>query len=1349
MRFIKPLLLLVVMVMTAASAWAFTTVTTLPQGQNTKTSYMLITPRGALLAANSVSSSYVLSSIKHTSRTVDAADQSFQFLLFQSKAETTGYYIYNVSLGKFLGAFSGNDVTMTDSPSLWYVFETGKTETNQDNQVNSTRFNCADYPYCVSTSNGEVNGSAIAISNWDCTYGTRVSGSSWDGGNQYCVAEAETVSDDIWKTAYDKVVAYEANIGGGNGGGSELYPTNVLSADERAKQEASALDIINRFTKGTMDVEVILDLCRTTTGCDRYTYSASADKLTVHASSAVAACRGFYDYVKAKGAGFCSWSGNRFEKPADMACEEVSVTTAFRDHQYFNVVTYGYSLPYWDKVRWRQELDWMALHGFDMPLMLVGSEAIYRKVFKDMGLNDAQIDAWEVGPAHLPWFRMGNLAGNSFDGPLGDEWNENQRQLAHYLLEEMDKLGMKPICPAFGGFVPQAFQSVVGGTSTKVGWDWCQSKGVPNYRLSPGSQEFVEVGKRFIQAWEEEYGVCKYYLSDSFNEMTIPDAATLTQYGDRIYQTITEGSKNPEAVWVTQGWTFVWQVGDWGKTKFDALTKNVDPKRFMTLYMSPESADIKGRNKLFETYYDTNKTEWNCTYLTNMGGKNIWTGNLQKYCYGYPRELSQSSKTGNLVGYGMTMEGIECNELLNECIADAGWTNEGGVLSSQASDWMESYALARYGAYPDELKTYFNALRTSVYSNYIDAPRFGWQAANLGGGVSGGGNVTLNNTFSTGVETLFENVDVLKQCNTELLESELIEAVAQYVGNKISSRICSQIKAAKGDKVKCQALIDELQELMLNLDAALELHPIHNLKRWEDLAQKGYNADAKRNAVNARRILTVWYGNHTSDEPVQDYATRIWGGLMRDYFCPRLVNQLKAECGITGSFNRIQFENNFVNAAPALSEPRAVEGDHIEFLAALVNAAKNFGTESSNIDLKPSKQKMKITAVFPNGHEHVVYSDGTRFTAAAEAPEGAVTEFSIAHMDGTSYVLKAGDQYIHWTSGDNTTKSEDLDGLNEKYDSELNMLTIKLGNEEGLQSTTYSKEPIASLYEILGAGSNGSTFNFTLREKDDEWIAGDAGQKFFDNNYDGVGCRTSYFRVEKIGPEGPIFPISFDEDAEVTRNDRSLKSISLTQEGGETQTFDITTTKVYNDLTETAVFEVVTGSTVSGSIGYQGNWMHGYFYIDLDGNRQLTYNVDQLEQTGTEVFSYSFWSGDLNQEQSGKNSAGQTLTGNNRNTVSNNAIALPAFVAPAEGEYNVRFKVDWNSIEPAGSSVQDIIGNGGFIIDAVLKVVEASTGISQLSALNSNLSAIYDLAGRRVNAAQKGILIQNGNKVIR
>ncbi|MBQ0049878.1 MAG: alpha-N-acetylglucosaminidase N-terminal domain-containing protein, partial [Bacteroidales bacterium] len=372
-----------------------------------------------------------------------------------------------------------------------------------------------------------------------------------------------------------------------------------LTTNESQKTEAEA--IIKRFMGDDSPLTVNVSISLTSdNGKDKFNYTLSGNTLNIEASSGVAACRGFYDFVKTNGAGICSWTANRFDGEKALAATTTSrqLTSPYRDHQYLNVVTYGYSMPYWNEARWDKELDWMALHGIDMPLMLLASESIYREVFKEEGVSEDDLNKWEVGPAHLPWMRMGNLAGNSFDGPLGQPWHDSQKRIAHHILKRMAKLGMKPVVPAFGGFVPKACAEKLGaGNYSATGWNWVPQT-YRNYRITPAVPEFKKIGKRFIELWDKEfessYGTFKYYLSDSFNEMDVPgDLDVLRNYGDQIYQAIIEGSQNPEAVWVTQGWEFVYGSGKWtnGATtssKYKALTQDCAPHQFMSLYMAPE-----------------------------------------------------------------------------------------------------------------------------------------------------------------------------------------------------------------------------------------------------------------------------------------------------------------------------------------------------------------------------------------------------------------------------------------------------------------------------------------------------------------------------------------------------------------------------------------------------------------------------------------------------------------------------------------------------------------------------------------------------------------------------------------
>ena len=226
------------------------------------------------------------------------------------------------------------------------------------------------------------------------------------------------------------------------------------------------------------------------------------------------------------------------------------------------------------------------------------------------------------------------------------------------------------------------------------------------------------------------------------------------------------------------------------------------------------------------------------------------------------------------------------------------------------------------------------------------------------------------------------------------------------------------------------------------------------------------------------------------------------------------------------------------------------------------------------------------------------------------------------------------------------------------------------------------------------------------------------------------------FNYEEETPDQPKddYAINFDKDAKQNHSSRYSTSVSLQQTGKDKQTIEFgKTMNGYEDLTAgTKKFTVEAGSEVTPSIGYVGEWMHGYVYIDLNNDKQFSFNADGADQTGTEVVSYSYYKD--------QNSKGEAASSNC------NVNPMPAFTAPTEpGTYRIRFKVDWDNIDAGGSAVSGnhILNNGGGIYDATLEVVTPVVdGISTINVEAANGEAqLFTIDGVKLNKLQKGLNI--------
>lgn len=183
-----------------------------------------------------------------------------------------------------------------------------------------------------------------------------------------------------------------------------------------------------------------------------------------------------------------------------------------------------------------------------------------------------------------------------------------------------------------------------------------------------------------------------------------------------------------------------------------------------------------------------------------------------------------------------------------------------------------------------------------------------------------------------------------------------------------------------------------------------------------------------------------------------------------------------------------------------------------------------------------------------------------------------------------------------------------------------------------------------------------------------------------------------------------------------TRSDRYVTSISLESSMSAATPGNSTTINrdftgdnglAYIDLTGSVTMKAVAGETVTASIARNGNWTNAYVYIDKDADGFTASYDTEAKTLGGDLMTFSFYSGDEASDATGVNSAGNELTGQARNT-----LTMPSFQAPSTpGTYRMRFKHDWNSINPNGGNA-NFNSNGGSIIDVTLEVVSSTIEVN-------------------------------------
>ena len=350
-------------------------------------------------------------------------------------------------------------------------------------------------------------------------------------------------------------------------------------------------------------------------------------------------------------------------------------------HRYFlNYCCFGYSLPWWDWDQWEQLIDWMALHGVNMPLAVTGQEAVWQAVCKQLGMSDEEIAAFLAGPPYLPFQWMGCLDG--WGGPLPQSWIDRHAELQQKILARQRELGMTPVLQGFTGHVPAAVaRKFPDAKLHRIDWiEW------QTHLLDPLDPLFPKVARLMIQEQTKRFGTDHLYAADTFIEMTPPsgDLEYLTRLGRAIYSGMIDN--DPQAVWVLQGWAFMFKREFWTQPRIEAFLEAVPDDRMVVLDLYCESRPMWNQTQAFCG------KPWVWCNIQNFGNTVFLGGALNKIAADLPA-ARRDAGSGQLVGLGFVNEGLDYNPVVQDLMFEMAWRDEPVDFKA----WIVDYARHRYG----------------------------------------------------------------------------------------------------------------------------------------------------------------------------------------------------------------------------------------------------------------------------------------------------------------------------------------------------------------------------------------------------------------------------------------------------------------------------------------------------------------------------------------------------------------------------------------------------------------------------------------------------------------------------
>lgn len=633
---------------------------------------------------------------------------------------------------------------------------------------------------------------------------------------------------------------------------------------ERDPRVEAAYDLIERVTPGYGD-QFKLELIEPVDGQDAYEIDSEGGKVVLRGNNTVSLATAFNQYLKYTCQAHVSWFGDQLDLPEKLPLPAAPVKNTINGKYrvYMNYCTVSYTAAWWDWKRWERELDFMAMNSINMPLSVVGLEAVWYNTLLKHKFTDEEARRFLAGPAHFAWQWMQNL--QSYGGPLPKSWIDKHITLGKQIMDRQLELGMQPIQQGFSGYVPRELKDKYPEAKIQLQPSWCGFTGAA--QLDPTDSLFFVLGRDFLEEEKKLFGAHGVYAADPFHESAPPvdTPEYLSAVGNSIYKLFKDF--DPNARWAMQGWSLR-----------EPIVKAVPMEDLIIL-------DLNGGLS------QRDSAAWGYSVvagnLHNFGGRINLHGDLRLLASN--QYAKAKKKNPNICGSGLFMESIVQNPVYYDLAFEMPLYRD----SIDVETWLADYAARRYGVVSENgTKAWMCLLEGPYRPGTNGTERSSIIAARPAVDVKKSGpNAGLGIPYDPQLLIEAEGLllaDSAKMKNSVPYRFDIVDVQRQLMSN-LGQAIHKQAAEAFKQKNKEAFLLHSgrFLEMLRDVDALLRTRPEFNFDAWLTAARSWGDTEEEKNLLekDATALVTIWGAD--GDPHIFDYSWREWTGLIEGYYLQR------------------------------------------------------------------------------------------------------------------------------------------------------------------------------------------------------------------------------------------------------------------------------------------------------------------------------------------------------------------------------------------------------------------------------------------------------------------------------